>query len=99
MIEIDDTHGGDAKYSGIKKTINLTTGDSSDDIINFDRSEAKAFLTHLFKPAMTVKIPAAQKITLFRAAAESAESIGINPVVEMRLDENCPVNIKDLIKK
>ncbi len=99
VIEIDDTHGGDAKYSGIKKTINLTTGDSSDDIINFDRSEAKAFLTHLFKPAMTVKIPAAQKITLFRAAAESAESIGINPVVEMRLDENCPVNIKDLIKK
>ncbi|MBQ6029272.1 MAG: hypothetical protein IJL24_07095 [Treponema sp.] len=99
VIEIDDTHGGDAKYSGIKKTINLTTGDSSDDIINFDRSEAKAFLTHLFKPAMTVKIPAAQTITLFRAAAESAESIGINPVVEMRLDENCPVNIKDLIKK
>ncbi len=99
VIEVDDTHGGDAKYSGIKKTINLTTGDSSDDIINFDRSEAKAFLTHLFKPAMTVKIPAAQKITLFRAAAESAESIGINPVVEMQLDENCPVNIKDLIKK
>lgn len=98
-IELDDTHDGDPKYSGIKKTVNFTANNALDDYIEFDREEIKALLTHFFKPAMTIKIADAQTITVLRDAADSPTSFGINPVVELKLDENSPVNIKDLIKK
>jgi len=98
-IELDDTHDGDSKYSGIKKTVNFTANNALDDYIEFDREEIKALLTHFFKPKMTMTVASGQEIKVLRAAVDSPTSLGISPVVTLKLDENSPIDIKDIIKK
>ncbi|MBO4546322.1 MAG: hypothetical protein J5700_01975, partial [Treponema sp.] len=98
-LTIDDTHSGDSQYSGITKTVDFTAGNVSDDFVNFNDEEIAKILTHFFKPAMKLTIPDGQAITVLRGAAESTTAFGINPIVELQLDADSPINIKDLIKK
>ncbi len=97
-ITIDDTHGGDSKYSGITKTIQFTADNPLDDTIDFDVDDIKKALTHLFLPDMTMTIESGQSFSVLRSALESKEALGINPVVLLKLNPNSPIDIKDIIK-
>lgn len=101
-IEIDDSHSGEAgaaQYSGIKRTVQVTVGNASDDVVDFSPEEIKSVLTHFFKPKMTMTVAGGQELKVLRAAVDSPTSLGISPVVTLKLDENSPIDIKDIIKK
>ncbi|MEE3412092.1 MAG: hypothetical protein VZQ99_11510, partial [Treponema sp.] len=100
-IEIDDSHSGEAgaaQYSGIKKTVQVTVGNASDDVVDFSPEEIKSVLTHFFKPKMTMTVAGGQELKVWRHAVESPTVLGISPVITLKLDENSPIDIKDLIK-
>ena len=101
-IEIDDSHSGEAgaaQYSGIKKTVQVTVGNASDDVVDFSPEEIKSVLTHFFKPTMKMTIDNGAEIKVLRHAVESPTALGISPVITLKLDENSPIDIKDIIKK
>ncbi len=101
-IEIDDSHSGEAgaaQYSGIKKTVQVTVGNASDDVVDFSPEEIKSVLTHFFKPKMTMTVAGGQELKVWRHAVESPTALGISPVITLKLDENSPIDIKDIIKK
>lgn len=100
-IEIDDSHSGEAgaaQYSGIKKTVQVTVGNASDDVVDFSPEEIKSVLTHFFKPKMTLTVAKDVELKVWRHAVESPTALGISPVITLKLDENSPIDIKDLIK-
>lgn len=100
-VKIDDTHEGEPgadKYSGIKREVQITGNDQSDDVIDFTSDEIKAALTHLFMPKMTMTVSAGP-LTLKRNALESETSIGVSPCVVLQLNDRMAVDITDIIKK
>ena len=100
-ILLDDTHEGEKdadQYTGIKRTIEITGNDQSDDFIDFSGEEIQMVMTHFFKPKMTVVVPAGT-IRVWRSAIESDTSIGISPVVALQLNDSVSIEITDIIKK
>lgn len=100
-IDIDDTHAGEpnaAQYSGITRTLHVTGNNQSDDVVDFTPDEIKKVLTHFFKPKMTLTVAKDVELKVWRHAVESPTALGISPVITLKLDENSPIDIKDLIK-
>lgn len=101
-IDIDDTHAGEpnaAQYSGITRTLHVTGNNPADDVVDFTPDEIKKVMTHFFKPTMKMTIANGVELKVLRAAVDSPTSLGISPVVTLKLDENSPIDIKDIIKK
>lgn len=100
-IDIDDTHAGEpnaAQYSGITRTLHVTGNNQSDDVVDFKPDEIQKVLTHFFKPKMTLTVAKDVELKVWRHAVESPTALGISPVITLKLDENSPIDIKDLIK-
>ncbi|MBP5448095.1 MAG: hypothetical protein J6X95_08430, partial [Treponema sp.] len=100
-IDIDDTHAGDPnaeQYSGITRTLHVTGNNQSDDVVDFKPDEIQKVLTHFFKPKMTLTVAKDVELKVWRHAVESPTALGISPVITLKLDENSPIDIKDLIK-
>lgn len=100
-IDIDDTHAGEpnaAQYSGITRTLHVTGNNQSDDVVDFKPDEIQKVLTHFFKPKMTLTVAKDVELKVLRHAVESPTALGINPVITLKLDENSPIDVKDLIK-
>jgi len=95
-IDIADTQAG---YTGITKTIHVTGNNQSDDVVDFTPDEIKKVMTHFFKPTMKMTIANGVELKVLRHAVESPTALGINPVITLKLDENSPIDVKDLIKK
>lgn len=100
-IDIDDTHAGEpnaSQYSGITRTLHVTGNNQSDDVVDFKPDEIQKVLTHFFKPKMTLTVAKDVELKVWRHAVESPTALGISPVITLKLDENSPIDIKDLIK-
>lgn len=95
-IDIADTQAG---YTGITKTIHVTGNNPADDVVDFTPDEIKKVLTRFFKPTMKMTIANGVELKVLRHAVESPTALGINPVITLKLDENSPIDVKDLIKK
>ena len=100
MVVVDDTHEGEPNakdYSGIKRSIKVTGGDSSDDVIDFNSDEIKAVLSHFFMPKMTLVVPP-EILTVKRRVIEDKTSVGVSPIVVLQLNDSTPIVITDIIK-
>ncbi len=67
-------------------------------MVDFSPEEIKSVLTHFFKPKMTLTVAKDVELKVWRHAVESPTALGISPVITLKLDENSPIDIKDLIK-